>query len=195
MLNLDDFFLGLMFMYIIDVAVRWFGLGWTSFRANGWNLFDIVVAGGSFVTTLMVRFGTDSFALDQLQKLFLVSIAFKLVQRNNSLNMLFKTSVYVGPLHCLLQSVLRPFARASLPVILNLLGLWLVLSIFFAILKVEVFSMTKWGSGETRNQNYSSVGSALVMLSFMSVGYDHLLLQFQFLNSILSEGWNQYMHN
>lgn len=157
----NDFFLGLMFVYVIDVAVRWFGLGWTSFRANGWNLFDIVVAGGSFVTTLILRFGTNSFALDQLQKLFLVSIAFKLVQKNNSLNMLFKTSV------------------ASLPVILNLLGLWLVLFIFFAILKVEVFSMTKWGSGENRNQNYSSIGTALVMLSFMSVG----------------EGWNQYMHN
>lgn len=108
--NVDDFFLGLMFVYVIDVAVRWFGLGWTSFRANGWNLFDIVVAGGSFVTTLMVRFGVNSFALDQLQKLFLVSIAFKLVQKNNSLNMLFKTSVYVvGPLYCSLRNVLRPF--------------------------------------------------------------------------------------
>jgi hypothetical protein len=85
-----------MFVYVTDVAVRWFGLGWTSFRANGWNLFDIVVAGGSFVTTLMVRFGSSGFALDQLQKLFLVSIAFKLVQKNNSLNMLFKTAVYVS---------------------------------------------------------------------------------------------------
>ena len=93
--NVDDFFLGLMFIYVVDVAVRWFGLGWASFQANGWNLFDIVVAGGSFVTTLMVRFGSEGFLLEQLQKLFLVSIAFKLVQKNNSLNMLFKTSVYV----------------------------------------------------------------------------------------------------
>jgi hypothetical protein len=105
MFNVDDFFLGLMFVYVIDVVVRWFGLGWKAFRANGWNLFDIVAAGGSFVTTLIVRFGTDSFALDQLQKLFLVSIAFKLVQRNNSLNMLFKTSVYVHPLNFSLRIV------------------------------------------------------------------------------------------
>jgi hypothetical protein len=84
-----------MFIYIIDVLVRLFGLGWNSFRANGWNLFDIVVAGGSFVTTLIVRFGSTDFVIQQLQKLFLVSIAFKLVQRTNSLNMLFKTAVYV----------------------------------------------------------------------------------------------------
>jgi len=93
--SLDDFFLALTFIYIIDVIVRWYGLGWKSFRANGWNIFDIVVAFGTFLTTFIVRFGATSFVVQQLQKLFLVSIAFKLVQRTNSLNMLFKTAVYV----------------------------------------------------------------------------------------------------
>lgn len=60
--------------------------------------------------------------------------------------------------------------RASLPVILSLLGLWLILFVFFAILYVEVFSMTKWNTAETRTQNYASVGSSLVMLAFMSTG-------------------------
>ncbi|KAG6853799.1 hypothetical protein C0991_001249 [Blastosporella zonata] len=150
-----------MAIYMLDVSVRMFGLGWKSFRSDGWNLFDVVVAGGSFITTLVVRFGSSGFITQQLQKLFLVSIAFKLVQRNNSLNMLFKTAV------------------ASLPVILSLLGLWLILFIFFAILYVEVFSLTKWNSAETRNMNYNSISSSLVMLAFMSVG----------------EGWNQYMHD
>ncbi|TFK68921.1 hypothetical protein BDN72DRAFT_646515 [Pluteus cervinus] len=157
----NDFFLVIMAIYLVDVGVRWYGLGWTSFRANGWNVFDIIVAGGSFITTLVVRFGTSEFLIEQLQKLFLVSIAFKLVQRTNSLNMLFKTAV------------------ASLPVILSLLGLWLILFVFFAILFVEVFGMTKWGTAESYMQNYSSIGSALVMLAFMSTG----------------EGWNQYMHD
>ena len=63
--------------------------------------------------------------------------------------------------------------------ILSLLSLWLVLFLFFSILLVEVFSMTKWNSGETRNQNYSTMPKALVMLAFMTTG----------------EGWNQYMHD
>lgn len=83
------------FVYLVDTFVRFFGLGWGSFRANGWNLFDIVVAGGSFVTTLVVRFGASGFVIQQLQKLFLVSIAFKLVQRTNNLNKLFKTAMFV----------------------------------------------------------------------------------------------------
>jgi voltage-dependent calcium channel len=57
-----------------------------------------------------------------------------------------------------------------LPVIVSLLSLWLILFIFFAILFVEVFGMTKWNTAETRSQNYSTMGSALVMLAFMSTG-------------------------
>lgn len=60
---------------------------------------------------------------------------------------------------------------ASLPVILSLLSLWLILFVFFAILFVEVFSMTKWNTAETRNENYSTMPKALVMLAFMTTGY------------------------
>ncbi len=60
--------------------------------------------------------------------------------------------------------------RASLPVIISLLSLWLVFFMFFGILFVEAFSLTKWNTAETRNQNYSTMGSALVMLAFMTTG-------------------------
>lgn len=93
--NLDYFFLVFTAIYIVDVAVRSFGLGWSSFRANGWNLFDVFASIGSFMTTAVVQSGSTGYAIEQLQKLFLVSIAFKLVQRTDSLNKLFKTSVYV----------------------------------------------------------------------------------------------------
>ncbi|THG95158.1 hypothetical protein EW026_g6441 [Hermanssonia centrifuga] len=157
----NDFFLVITIVYLIDISVRLYGLGWGSYSANGWNLFDIIIAGGSLITILVVRFNAGGFSVQQLQKLFITSIAFKLVQRTNSLNKLFKTAV------------------ASLPVIISLLSLWLVLFLFFAILYVEVFSMTKWNSGENRNQNYSTMPKALVMLAFMTTG----------------EGWNQYMHD
>ncbi|KAI0331568.1 hypothetical protein GY45DRAFT_1248483 [Cubamyces sp. BRFM 1775] len=157
----NDFFIFVTAVYVLDIVVRLFGLGWPSYSANGWNIFDILVAAGSLLTTLIVRFNTGGFVVQQLQKLFITSIAFKLVQRVNSLNKLFKTAV------------------GSLPVILSLLSLWVILFMFFAILFVEVFSMTKWNSAETRNQNYSSMSKALVMLAFMTTG----------------EGWNQYMHD
>ena len=82
-------------IYSVDTLVRFFGLGWRSFTANGWNVFDFIVAGGSLLTTFIVDFGSSGYAIEQLQKLFLTSIAFKLVQRTNSLNKFFKTAVYV----------------------------------------------------------------------------------------------------
>lgn len=161
---------------MVDITVRFYGLGWRSFRANGWNMFDIVVATGSLLTTVSVRVGASGYVIDQLQKLFLVSIAFKLVQRMNNLNKLFKTAVYVANLAIpsfgfFLSHFDPPIGSSSLPVIFSLLSLWLVLFIFFAILFVEVFSLTKWNTAETRDQNYSTMGNALVMLAFMTSGY------------------------
>ena len=90
----EGFFIFVSATYCVDVLVRFYGLGWSSYSANGWNIFDVIVAGGSLFTTLIVQFGAGGFAIQQLQKLFITSIALKLVQRVNSLNKLFKTAVY-----------------------------------------------------------------------------------------------------
>ena len=87
-------------MVILDAAVRGYGLGWHSFRANGWNIFDAIVGLGSLITTLVVRFWSKEGIFTTLQKLFIVAIAFKLVQRADSLNKLFKTAMYVRSLTC-----------------------------------------------------------------------------------------------
>ena len=125
------------------------------------------VVTGSFTTTIPALRAAQqgvpgSQGNIQLQKLFLVSIALKLVQRISSLNQLFKTSV------------------ASLPAIGNLFLLWATLFIFFSILYMEVFGLTKQGDNAgSRFQNYYSFGNSIIMLAFMSTG----------------EGWNGYMHD
>lgn len=96
--RLDSIFLVLTMIYAIDLLIRFFGLGFKSFKANGWNIFDLIVITGSFATTIpalqAINAGEPTSQVNvQLQKLFLVAIAFKLVQRIDSLNQLFKTSV------------------------------------------------------------------------------------------------------
>ena len=62
-------------------------------------------------------------------------------------------------------------SSASLPAIGNLFLLWATLFLFFAILFIEVFGLTKLGNNsETRFQNYYTFGNALIMLAFMSTG-------------------------
>lgn len=88
----DATFLLLVMVYLTDIGVRLLGLGRT-FWGSRWNLFDCFVAIGTFSTTLALLLGSTSFVVDQMQKLFLVSIAFKLIQKFNNLNQLFKTAV------------------------------------------------------------------------------------------------------
>lgn len=89
----DLVFLGLAVCFLADPFVKFVGLGWRSFRANGWNIFDVVVILGSIATTLAILMGVGGFAARQAQKLFLVCVAFKLMQKLDSLNQLFKTAV------------------------------------------------------------------------------------------------------
>jgi hypothetical protein len=156
--QLDWIFLALTILYAIDIVVRFTGLGLNSFRSNGWNLFDVIVVTGSFATTIpalqaSLHNAAGSQASKQVQKLFLVSIALKLVQRLDSLNQLFKTSV------------------ASLPAIGNLFLLWAVVFIFMAIVMTEIFGLTRQGpSVVSVYQNFHDFASSLVMLAFMSTG-------------------------
>ncbi|KAG9041442.1 calcium channel protein, partial [Tulasnella sp. UAMH 9824] len=159
--TLDSLFLVLVTIYVVDIVVRISGLGLRSFRANRWNLVDAFVLAGSFATTLPILHGSKEFSVKQLQKLFLVCIAFKLVQRNSGLDRLLKTSLW------------------SLSAILKLLLLWTVLFLFFSIIFVEVFGLTRWGGSETHTQNYRDFFNAIIMLAFMSTG----------------EKWNQHMHD
>jgi hypothetical protein len=92
----DAFFLGFSFIYASDTLVRLIGLGWKSFRSSGWNVFDMFVSVGSLATTAIAQAQDEvGTVMQQLQKLFMVTIAFKLIQRVDSLNKLFKLVVYV----------------------------------------------------------------------------------------------------
>ncbi|KAH9817542.1 Ion transport protein-domain-containing protein [Melampsora americana] len=153
----DMLYLLLASIYLADVLIKFAGIGWISFRQNGWNLYDVVVIFGTFATTTPIVLYTKDISnvIIQFQKFFLVAIAFKLVVKNNALNQLFKTAI------------------SSLPSITNLLGLWAVLFIVWGILFVENFSLTKMGpSSLTRNSNYQSLANALVMLATQSTGID-----------------------
>lgn len=85
---------------------------------------------------------------------------------------------------------------ASLPAIGNLFLLWATLFIFFAILYIEVFGLTKEGGANfSRFQNYWTFGNALVMLAFMSTGYVTFIPKPVCQLTTYSEGWNGYMHD
>ncbi|GAA5936334.1 DNA-binding ATPase [Sporobolomyces koalae] len=151
-LSTEWIYLALTILYLIDVVVRIAGFGWVIFTQNHWHIYDLVVVSGTLATTIPLLLGTQNQIALQLQKLFLVAIVFKLVQRSDSLNQLQKTAV------------------ASLPAILNIFALWVVLFLVFAIFYIEVFGLTRWQKLETHNANYYTFANALVLLVLQSTG-------------------------
>lgn len=90
----DIIYLCFTVVYALDITVRLAGLGWRSFRENLWNLYDLAVVTGTLATTIpLLRGGPGNQTNIQFQKIFLTGVAFKLVQKNNALNQLFKTAV------------------------------------------------------------------------------------------------------
>ena len=144
----------LLFTLILmaNIAIRVFGLSWKRFSGSTWDLYSLPAVLGTFATSFMTLGLSENRAIDQLHKLFLVSLVFLLIPRNNQLDQLFKT------------------AAASLPLIANLLATWFVLFLVFAIALTQTFGLTRFGSNESGNLNFRNVPKALILLFRTSIG-------------------------
>lgn len=132
--------------------MRIVGLTWTRFRKSSWDLYSVVVVGGTFVTTLLRLARHQEQAQKHIHKICLVLITLLLIPRNNQLDQLFKT------------------AAASLPTISNLLATWFVLFLVYAIALTQTLGLTKFGASQNGNLNFRTVPKALILLFRMSSG-------------------------
>ncbi|TQS36328.1 hypothetical protein Golomagni_03227 [Golovinomyces magnicellulatus] len=145
-------FFAFTLFFMANIFIRIFGLGWSRFRRNSWDLYSLLVVSGTFGTTILFFLQLKSQAVIQLHKFFLLMIVLLLIPRNNSLDQLFKT------------------AGASVASIGNLLATWFVLFLVYAIALNQVFGLTRFGPNGDNNQNFRTVPKALVLLFRMSCG-------------------------
>ncbi|KAK5382203.1 calcium channel protein [Exophiala xenobiotica] len=145
-------FLGFAVILMANAVVRIIGLSWHRFRRSSWDVFSIFALAGILVTSLMRLSNVTARSFEQVHKLFLVSVTFLLIPRNNQLDQLFKT------------------AAASLPLIANLLATWFVLFLVYAIAFTQAFALTRFGPNESNNINFRTVPKALILLFRISIG-------------------------
>ncbi|KAF8440127.1 Ion transport protein-domain-containing protein [Terfezia claveryi] len=148
----DFLFLSFTTVFVGNIVVRITGLTWTRFIRSKWDIYGLVSVGGTFITTILLLAGYENRTFIQLQKLFLVSVVFLLIPRNNQLDHLFKT------------------ASASLTAIGSLLATWFVLFLVYAIALTQTFGLTKIGPNGNGNVNFRTVPKALILLFRMSCG-------------------------
>ena len=141
------------FVFACDLLIRLIGLGVSSFRRSYWNWYDIIVIGGVLGTSISHALRPSASQVhSQLQKIFVTGITLKLIQRSDSLDLLFKTAV------------------GSVPAIIALFLLWLTMFLVWGIMLVEVFGLTRWGPNESHAKNLSSLWQTLIFLSMTSTG-------------------------
>lgn len=148
----DICFLIFTLIYIANLIVRVFGLGWTRFRKSSWDLFSLLAVTGALATSILFLTDREEVTYIQLHKFFLVALVLMLIPRNDALDQLFKT------------------AAASLTTIGSLLATWIVFFLVFAIALTQTFSLTRFGSGENANINLRTVPHALILLFRFSCG-------------------------
>ncbi|KAG2214396.1 hypothetical protein INT47_000952 [Mucor saturninus] len=140
-------------IYWLEIMVKLLGLGWKSFRRNLWNLFDLTMVIGSFITAI-ITLGNPNLQVNvESQKLFMTALCFKLVQRSDSLNQLFTTMA------------------ASAYQIVNVFAVWFVVLTTYAIMFMQIFGLTKYGpSAQTEHINFRSYSNTMISLVRYSTG-------------------------
>nr|CAG8520308.1 3794_t:CDS:10 [Entrophospora candida] len=139
-------------IYIIDIVIKITGLGWSVFRSNRWNLFDLVVVTGAAVTNILNLIPNSNIDAIKYRKIFLILIAFKLFQKSDVLNQLFKNMV------------------SSIPSIFNLFAVWSIVFVVYAIMFMEIFGLTRYGPNSGDHINFRNFPTAMITLFRMVTG-------------------------
>ncbi|RHZ83056.1 hypothetical protein Glove_99g372 [Diversispora epigaea] len=139
-------------IYILELAMKLTGLGWRVFKSNHWNLFDLVVIAGATITTVINIAFTKTDLTVQSQKIFLCLITFKLFQKSDVMNQLFKNTI------------------GSLPSIFNLFAVWFIIFVIYSIIFMEIFGLTRYGPNGSDYVNFRYFNTAMLTLARMSTG-------------------------
>jgi len=112
------------------------------FWKSSWNLYDTAVVLGAFVTVVAVIvvafYNSQNYALQQAEKVFQLLIIFRLVQKLDTLEILFKT---------LWSSAIAAY---------NITILVLLLMTIFSMMCVQLFALTRFRGEMNENVSFRS---------------------------------------
>ncbi|KAF9565316.1 calcium channel protein [Mortierella alpina] len=141
-------FLGL---YTVEIAIKLCGYGFHKWRLSRWNLYDFVITTLALITLIPRFIGHQLWTL-RLEKFLLITISFRLAQRIDSLQVLFRALVI------------------ALGSIINITAVFMVVFTVYAITFRELFGMTRLGPSTTATANFETFGNTMLMLIRMTTG-------------------------
>ncbi|KAG0308192.1 calcium channel protein [Dissophora globulifera] len=141
-------FLGL---YSIEIMIKLSGYGFHKWRLSRWNLYDMAITALAIITLVPRFIGHELWTL-RLEKFLLITISFRLAQRIDSLQVLFRALVI------------------AMESILNITAVFMVVFTVYAVMFRELFGTTRLGPSTTGIANFDSFGNTMLMLIRMTTG-------------------------
>jgi len=159
-------------LFLVYILMKLYAMGFKTFFKVKWNIYQLFVFLGAFVTSLVSFFVSRNTAFANVNKLFLVGIFTTLIPSSNRLSHLLK------------------IASASLPSLLSLIFTWGILFLVFAIALNQIFGLTRTGPNTGNNLNLRTVTKSLLLLfrGSFGEGWNYTMHDFMVSKPYCSEG-------
>ena len=158
---INEFF---SWIFITEMLIKLFGLGWKQYAQSSWNLFDFFIVNVSIFSMILKAFDGAGLDIDasflRVFRIFRILRIFRLVRRFKGLNALIQTLVF------------------SFPALYNVGTLLFLLYFMFAVTAMYLFGTMEHRVYINEYANFEDFPTALITLFRMSTG----------------ESWNGAMH-
>ncbi|CEP10750.1 hypothetical protein [Parasitella parasitica] len=145
-------------LYVLEMGAKIAGLGLYKWASARWNIYDMVLVWLAIFTSIPKYYGDTPFGVDTFRKLCLVGIAFRLAQRNESLDTLFRS------------------VKRALPSIFFVSSVFFIVIICFGVAFQEEFSSTRYGPYGNEHANFRSLFNTILTLFRITTGENWIVI-------------------
>lgn len=139
-------------IFVIEVLLKILAYGKTYFK-DGWNIFDLLVAVGTFSSIFISNFTNLSLGgATSIVRAFRISRVFRLIKRAKSLRLIFNTFI------------------VTLPALVNVGTLLLLIQYLYSVLGVYLFAEVKRNGIMNEVINYENFLNAFITLFIVATG-------------------------
>ncbi|KAG1668958.1 hypothetical protein FOA52_001002 [Chlamydomonas sp. UWO 241] len=139
-------------IFVIEMLLKWAGLGMNAYFTDGWCQFDFVVVGVSVAGVLVDYLSAANLTFIPLLRVLRVLRVLKLIPKAKGLRMLMMTLLW------------------SLPAFLNVAAVLLLFMFIYSIIGMNLLGAIKLQSNLDYNANFQSFPTAMLLLFRMIVG-------------------------
>ncbi|KAI9317892.1 Ion transport protein-domain-containing protein [Dichotomocladium elegans] len=162
MMNIQCAYYVFIGFFVLEIALKMFGTGIQKYLSSKWNIYDFVVIMILITVEIVEKFLIKQYWFDVFRKMVFIAIPFRLAQRNEALDTLFRS------------------VNRAMPNIIYVTCALAVVMTCFAVIVEELFATTRYGPYGNNHANFRSFWNSFQTLWRITTGenWDFLMHDF-----------------